>query len=128
MAGDGPVVIASAEKLRGLIPDEVARGIAMTHPIKAAPYFAYAQFGAPDAILTLPDPGPTIPYAQAMWHYARGIAYAANGDAVSADVEANAIKTLEQTVDFAALREAGIPAQEVLKIAQAMVRGRIAQS
>jgi tetratricopeptide (TPR) repeat protein len=128
MAGDGPVVIASAEKLRGLIPDEVARGIAMTHPIKAAPYFAYAQFGAPDAILTLPDPGPTIPYAQAMWHYARGVAYAAKGDAVSADVEANAIKTLEQTVDFAALREAGIPAQEVLKIAQAMVRGRIAQS
>jgi tetratricopeptide (TPR) repeat protein len=128
MAGDGPVVIASAEKLRGLIPDEVARGIAMTHPIKAAPYFAYAQFGAPDAILTLPDPGPTIPYAQAMWHYARGVAYAAKGDAVSADVEANAIKTLEQTVDFAALREAGIPAQEVMKIAQAMVRGRIAQS
>jgi hypothetical protein len=27
MAGDGPTVIAAAEKLRGLIPDEVARGI-----------------------------------------------------------------------------------------------------
>jgi hypothetical protein len=29
MAGDGPTVIAAAEKLRGLIPDEVARGIAL---------------------------------------------------------------------------------------------------
>src|SRR5215510_11359907 len=43
MAGDGATVVAAAEKLRGLIPDEVARGIAMVHPVKAAPYFAHAQ-------------------------------------------------------------------------------------
>src|SRR5262245_55816692 len=57
MAGDGATVIAAAEKLRGLIPDEVARDIAMVHPVKAAPYFAHAQFSAPEAILALPDPG-----------------------------------------------------------------------
>ena len=34
MAGDGPTVIAAAEKLRGLIPDEVARGIALVQPVK----------------------------------------------------------------------------------------------
>src|ERR1700693_1599643 len=39
MAGDGPTVIAAAEKLRGLIPDEIARGIAMTQPVTAAPDF-----------------------------------------------------------------------------------------
>jgi hypothetical protein len=44
MAGDGATVIASAEKLGGLIPDEVARGIAMVQPVKAAPYFAHALF------------------------------------------------------------------------------------
>ena len=38
MAGDGPTVIAAAEKLRELIPDEAARGIAMVQPVKAAPY------------------------------------------------------------------------------------------
>jgi hypothetical protein len=36
MAGDGQTVIAAAEKLRELIPDEVARGIAMVQPVKAA--------------------------------------------------------------------------------------------
>ena len=46
MAGDGPTVIAAAEKLRGLIPDEVARVIALVQPVKAAPYFAHAQFSA----------------------------------------------------------------------------------
>jgi hypothetical protein len=90
MAGDGPVVIAAAEKLRGLIPDEVARGIAMTHPVKAAPYFAHAQFSTPEAILDLSGPGDAMPYVQAMWHYARGVAYAAKGDNAAAEREANA--------------------------------------
>ena len=61
MAGDGPTVIAAAEKLRELIPDEVARGVAMSQPIKAAPYFAHAQFSTPETILALPDPGDGVP-------------------------------------------------------------------
>jgi len=128
MAGDGPVVIAAAEKLRGLIPDEIARGIAMTQPVKAAPYFAHAQFSAPNAILALPDPGDAIPYVRAMWHYARGVAHAAGGDFAAADAEANAIETLERTADFSLLKTAGVPAQDVLKLARAMVQGRVAQA
>jgi tetratricopeptide (TPR) repeat protein len=128
MAGDGPVVIAAADKLRGLIPDEVARGIAMTHPVKAAPYFAHAQFSASEAILDLPDPGDTMPYVQAMWHYARGIAYAAKGDFAGAESEANAITTIERSADFSALKEVGIPAVDALKLARTVVEGRIAQA
>jgi tetratricopeptide (TPR) repeat protein len=128
MAGDGPVVIAAAEKLRGLIPEEIARGIAMTHPIKAAPYFAHAQFSAPDTILAFPDPGSAIPYVQAMWHYARGIAFAAKSDVAAAEAEANAITIIERTADFSALKDAGIPALDVLKLARTVMEGRIAQS
>lgn len=68
MAGDGPTVIAAAEKLRGLIPDEVARGIALVQPVKAAPYFAHALFSPPATVLALADPGDAIPYIKAMWH------------------------------------------------------------
>jgi tetratricopeptide (TPR) repeat protein len=128
MAGDGPVVIAAAEKLRGLIPDEIARGLAMTQPVKAAPYFAHAQFSPPDTILALPDPGDAIPYVKAMWHYARGIADAARGDFAAADAEANAIEALERTADFSLLKTAGVPAQDVLKLARALVQGRVAQA
>ena len=128
MAGDGPVVIAAAEKLRGLIPDEIARGIAMTQPVKAAPYFAHAQFSAPDTILALPDPGDAIPYEKAMWHYARGVAHVARGDFAAADAEANAIEALERTADFSLLKTAGVPAQDVLKLARTLVQGRIAQA
>jgi len=128
MAGDGPTVIAAAEKLRQLIPDEAARGIAMVQPVKAAPYFAHAQFSAPETILALPDPGDTIPYVKAMWLYARGVAFAARRDFAEAATAADAIETLERTADFKLLKDSGIPAHEVLRIAHTLVLARVAQA
>jgi tetratricopeptide (TPR) repeat protein len=127
MSGDGPTVISAAEKLRGLIPDEVARGIALVQPVKAAPYFAHAQFSSPDTILALPDPGDAVPYVKAMWHYARGVALASRGDFAASLAEANAIEMLERTADFSLLKTSSVPAQDVLKLARAVIQGRIAQ-
>jgi tetratricopeptide (TPR) repeat protein len=126
MAGDGPTVIAQAEKLRDLIPDEVARAIAMVQPVKAAPYFAHALFSPPSTVLALPDPGDAIPYVKAMWHYARGIAQVAKGEFAAAGAEANAIETLEGG-DFTLLKSSGVPAQEVLALARTVIEARIAQ-
>jgi len=128
LAGDGQTVIAAAEKLGKLIPDEAAKGIAMVQPVKAAPYFAHAQFSTPDIILALPDPGDTIPYVKAMWLYARGVALAASRDFAGAATAADAIETLERTADFKLLKDSGIPAQEVLRIARTLVLARGAQA
>jgi tetratricopeptide (TPR) repeat protein len=128
LAGDGQTVIAAAEKLRELIPDEAARGIAMVQPVKAAPYFAHAQFSSPETILALPDPGDTIPYVKAMWLYARGVALAARGDFAGAAAAADSIETIERTADFKLLKESNIPAQEVLRIARTLVLARVAQA
>src|SRR5262252_6000860 len=128
MAGDGQTVIAAAEKLRQLIPDEAARGIAMVQPVKAAPYFAHALFSSPETIIALPDPGDTIPYVKAMWLYARGVALAARRDFASAAAAADAIGTLEHTADFKLLKESNIPAQDVLRIAQTLILARVAQA
>src|SRR6478609_8808989 len=121
MAGDGPTVIAAAEKLRGLIPDRVARDIALVQPVKVAPYFAHALFSAPETILALPDPGDTIPYVKAIWLYARGVALAARGDFAGATKAAEAFETLERTSDFQLLKESNVPVQEVLHIARTVV-------
>ena len=128
LAGDGQTVIAAAEKLRELIPDEAARGIAMVQPVKAAPYFAHAQFSTPETILALPDPGDTIPYVKAMWLYTRGVALAARGDFAGAAEAADAIETLERTADFKLLNDLNIPAQEVLRIARTLILARVAQA
>jgi tetratricopeptide (TPR) repeat protein len=128
LAGDGQTVIAAAEKLRQLIPDEAARGIAMVQPVKAAPYFAHAQFSTPETILALPDPGDAIPYIKAMWLYARGVALAQRRDSAGAAAAADAIGTIEHTADFKLLKESNVPAQEVLRIAQTLILARIAQA
>jgi tetratricopeptide (TPR) repeat protein len=128
MSGDGPTVIAAAEKLRGLIPDDVARGIALVQPVKAAPYFAHAQFSSPDTILALSDPRDPILYVKATWHYARGVALAARGDFAAAMAEVNDIEALERTGDFSLLKAEGVPARDVLKLARAVIQGRIAQA
>lgn len=128
MAGDGPTVITSAEKLQAIIPDDVARGLAMTHPVKAAAYFAHAQFSAPDTILALPDPGDSIPYVKAMWHYARGVAEVARRDFFRAAAEADAIAHLERTTDYSSYQAALVPAQDVFRLAQAVILGRLAQA
>jgi tetratricopeptide (TPR) repeat protein len=126
MAGDGPTVIAAAEKLGGLIPDEVARGIALVQPVKAAPYFAHALFSPSTTVLALPDPGDAIPYVKAMWHYARGTTYAAQGDFAAAKAEASAIAALEGG-DFTLLKSSGVPAQDVLALARTIIEARVAQ-
>ena len=126
MSGDGAAAIAAAEKLRSLVPEEAALAIPGSHPVKASRYFAHAMFSPPDVILALPDPGDAIPYVKAMWHYARGVAYVALRDFAAAEAEAKVIETIERTTDFSLLTTAGIPAPEVLKLARAVVQGRIA--
>jgi tetratricopeptide (TPR) repeat protein len=128
MAGDGETVIAAAEKLGKLIPDEAARAIAIAQPVKAAPYFAHAQFSSPEAILALPDPGDAIPYVKAMWLYARGVALAAQHDFAGATAAADAIGTLERTADFTLLKQSNVPAPEVMQIARTLIMARVAQA
>jgi tetratricopeptide (TPR) repeat protein len=127
MAGDGKTVISAAEKLGTLIPDEAARGIALVQPVKAAPYYAHAQFSSPETILALPDPGDAIPYVKAIWLYARGVALAGQRDFAGATAAADAIEKLELNSDFKLLKESNIPAQEVLRIARTVVMARVAQ-
>lgn len=128
MAGDGSSVIGAADKLSGLVTDEAAREFALAQPVRVAPYFAHAQFSDPDTILALPGPGAGLPYVEGLWHYARGVAFAAKGDADSARKEAKTIAELQKSGDFSKLKEAQVPAQDVLQIATDVVEARIAQS
>ncbi|MCA6111603.1 tetratricopeptide repeat protein [Bradyrhizobium cenepequi] len=128
MARDGQTVIAAAEKLRKLIPDEMAHGIAIAQPVKAAPYFAHAQFSTPETILALPDPGDAVPYVKAVWLYMRGVALVARRDFAGASAAADAIDRLERNADFKLLKESNVPAQEVLRIARTLILARVAQA
>ncbi len=128
MAGDGATVIESADKLGQIVSDAAAKNIAWVQPIKAAPYFAHAQFSDAKTILGLADPGADFPYVQAMWRYARAVGLANAGDVTAAQAEVDAIAQLEQANDFADLVAGGVPAKEILRLAQHVARARIAQA
>ncbi|MBW8305563.1 MAG: hypothetical protein K0M46_01650 [Thiobacillus sp.] len=128
MAGDGASAIAASEKLARVVSQDAGRSIAWVQPILVAPYFAHAQFSAPATTLALPDPGDELPYVKAMWHYARGVAHAWRGEPAAARAEVEALRRLARGTDFSGLAEAGVPAPEVIALAQHVVLGRIAQS
>jgi len=128
MAGDGKTAIAAAEKLARVVTADAARAIPWVQPIQAAPYFAHAQFSAPETVLALRDPGSSLPYVQAMWHYARGVAHASRKDIQAAERTAAAIAAIAARADFSALTAGGIPAGEVLALASHVLRARIAQA
>jgi tetratricopeptide (TPR) repeat protein len=128
MAGDGPTAIEAAEKLEKAISDEVARDYPWVQPIKAAPLFAHAQFSDPDRILALRRPTGGFPYVEALWHYARGVAFAAKNDREAAQAEADAIARIAGGTELSGLVSGGLPAPDVLAIAREVVLGRMAQA
>ena len=128
MSGEGETVIAAAEKLQSVIPDAAAREFAAVQPMKVAPYFAHAQFSAPERVLALPEPDKGMPYVVAMWHYARGVALAARGEFDKARAEANAIAALNKPETLQAVTSAGVPASDVLMIASQIVQARVFQA
>ena len=127
MAGDGPSVIAAADKLAKLIPDAAARDVLLLQPVKAAPYFAHAQFSNAATVLALPDPGAAFPYLQSIRHYARGVALAGKGDLKAAGVELSAIERIVERAGFKGFDEWKIPARETGRLAAHVLRARIAQ-
>jgi tetratricopeptide (TPR) repeat protein len=125
MAGDGASAVAAAEKLARIVTSDAARAIPMAQPVAVAQYFAHAQFSMPVTVLALPTPGDDLPFVKAMWHYARGVAYAADKNPSAARDEAAAIGRLK-TSDFSALTAALIPASDVLELARQVVLARSA--
>jgi tetratricopeptide (TPR) repeat protein len=125
MAGDGASAVAAAKKLAGVVTANAARAIPMSQPIAAAQFFAHAQFSTPTTVLALAAPADGLPFVTAMWHYARGVAYATQKNVAAARAEAAAIEQLKAS-DFSGLTVGGIPAPDVLELARQVVLARIA--
>jgi tetratricopeptide (TPR) repeat protein len=128
LLGDRKTVLEQADKLDKWLSNEVATAIPISQPVKAAPYFAWAQYADPDYVLALPDPPGAPPYVKAMWRYARGTAFAAKKDAAAARAEADAIQRIAKETDWSTLDLWGVPALPVLEVAGNLVLARAAQA
>ena len=126
LAGDMDTAISEAERLRALMDVETSAKIGWVQIIEAAPYLAMAQFAAPEAILGAPAPDPRLPYASAMRHYARAVAYAQQRNKAGFDGEFAAMDALVKADAFADLNAQLVPAVDLVGMAQEVARGRLA--
>jgi tetratricopeptide (TPR) repeat protein len=122
--GDGATALEYADKLDSALPIEMATQLAIVQPVKAAPWFARAQFGAPAGILAAAPPANGVAYVTGAWRYARAMAFVRSGNLAEARREAAEMATLTQTGDFATLISSGIPAADLLEILRHVVLGK----
>lgn len=128
MAGDMDTAIREAQRLRSVLDPETSARIAWIQAIDAAPYLAMAQFAQPDAILAMPAPDPRLPYPTAMRLYARAVAHAQRQDRAAFDHELAALDAMRTSDALAPMIEQGVPAPDLLSLAQSVARGRYAHA
>jgi tetratricopeptide (TPR) repeat protein len=92
------------------------------------PWLTLARFGRFDEVLKVGQPPSTNDYLidRVMWHFTRGLAFAARGEAESADNEHRQLVKLAESEDAKKLDSPQFPATSVLGIAKHWLAGKVA--
>jgi tetratricopeptide (TPR) repeat protein len=126
MSGDMRTAIREARRLGTILDPATSAKIAWIQAINAAPYFAAAQFETPARILAMPKADARMPYIVGMRHYARATAYALQRNRAGFDREIGQLARLREHDDFKAMIDQGVPAPQLLQLAETVARGRFA--
>ena len=87
-------------------------------------YSVYGRYGSQAQIAALAEPSDTLPYARALWRYARGEAAARRGNAPAVRLEAAAV-VLKRS-DLKAFGDLSGPAGALVEVARLVLNGRAA--
>lgn len=124
MAGDMATAIREAGRLEKILDPGISAKIAWVQAIHAAPYFAAAQFATPQQILAMRTPDPRLPYAAAMRHYARAIAFAQQRNRVGFNHEIAMLRAVQQSDRVQPMIDQGVPARDLMQLAEAVAQAR----
>jgi tetratricopeptide (TPR) repeat protein len=128
MGGEGKTALEAGAKLDQVIDRDFLKMAGGLQPVKAAPYFSHVQFSTPDTILALPDPGKDFILVNAMWHYARAVAFARKGAMADSQKEIDQLTMIERDGDFKPVKDFDIPGKEIVQTARAIALGRLADA
>lgn len=124
MAGDMPTALREAGKLAKILDPAISSQVAWVHAVNAAPFFAAAQFATPAQILAMGVPDERLPYAVAMRHYARALARAQQRDRKGFTAEVASLRAFRTGQDWKSMVDQGVPAPDLLELAETMARAR----
>ena len=127
--GQSVEAIATARNLAAKV-EEFHQELPMVEEFLAIPGLTLVRFGRWDAVLGEPAPPEGRPYQGAMWHYARGVAFARTGRAKEAQAELVIVQAAVKSKANAELMLAGntASAAALLAIAEAHLEGELAAS
>ncbi|WP_216629290.1 hypothetical protein [Qipengyuania soli] len=128
--GDVPTVVNQTAKLQSILDVETGRELYWVQAIYAAPYFAFAQYSSPEAVIALTRKPHPLEYVEAMRHYARAIAIALKPGLGDFTAELDAMQQLARSDSAKTMEANGFPAPLIIDLAMEVAKGRkaLAQS
>lgn len=126
MQGRRAECLKAANEMVAGVPEEYAKTqTALVDPVMAIKYESMLRFGLWDDVLKEPAPPGYFKITTALWHYARGVAYAAKGMVAEAEVERTKFTEAAKNVPEDAMMSIN-KAHQILSIARHMLDGEIA--
>ncbi|RYZ14423.1 MAG: hypothetical protein EON61_03765 [Alphaproteobacteria bacterium] len=126
MQGQSKVALEAAKKLADNVSLEQIDQFPTIEFFKTVPLLTMVHFGHWDDILAEPQPRADLGYSNAIWHYARGIAYANKGDLKAAKAEQALLVPLKANPKVMVLDGNDYPASQLLTVADNLLLGEIA--
>ncbi len=129
LEGRSKLAIDAALKTAQKPPDSllIVCGYQTLQHYKVIPYHAYIRFGKWDEILKVPKPLDEHIYLQAIWHYARGMAFTAKNQLGKAKNELEKVILFSDNAEIEKLSIWGLnKASNLVKIAAEVLAGEIA--
>lgn len=128
MQGQSKVAIEAARKLADNVSLEQIDQFPTIEFFKTVPLLTLVHFGHWDEILAEPQPRADLGYSNAIWHYARGVAFANKGDLKAAKAEQTALVPLKANPKVMVLDGSDYPASQLLNVADNLLLGEIAMT
>ena len=125
MQGQSALSLDSARRVVANVRVDQVEQFPTIQFFRTVPMLSLVRFARWEEILQEPEPHEPFAFARAIWHYGRGVANAALGDAESALIELAAIEALEPEVDEIFMGNV-YPARDLLEIAKSLLKGEMA--
>jgi tetratricopeptide (TPR) repeat protein len=126
MEGRSAIAIDAARKVAANVRLEQIEQFPTVEFFHTIPLLALVQFARWRELRDEPAPRADLAYSTAIWHYARGVAFANSGDLAAARTEHAALVPLKANDKVLWLSGNDYPASQLLEIADALLTGEIA--
>ena len=126
MQGQSALSIESARRVVANVRVEQVKAFPTVEFFRTVPLLSLVRFGKWDEILAEPHPHEGFMFAKSIWHYARGVALAAQGQTSDAKAELGALIPLKDDVSVRFLDSRDYPGSMLVGIAIELLQGEIA--